>query len=153
MTDTAATRQSPSGLVTGARWVLLIFAALFTLGAFTQFFLVGVSYFDDPARWNDHVNVGHIITVFAWLMWAPAILGKTGGHVITGCIALALLYEMQYALLDFSNTMLNALHPLNGSIMLVLGFWVTLRAFGLLRAHDVDDRWASAPDKLEGTTS
>src|SRR5690606_7598548 len=56
MTDTRAPRPR-SGLVTGSRWILTILAALFTLGAFTQFFLVGMGMFEDGSRWQDHANL------------------------------------------------------------------------------------------------
>jgi hypothetical protein len=132
MADTRMT-QSQSGLATGSRWALAIIAGLFTLGALGQFFLVGVSFFDDAARWKDHETLGHTIGVLPWVMWIPAVTGKTGNRLIGATILLFVLFEAQYALIEIDNTMVNALHPLNGSILLVLGFWITQRALGALR--------------------
>ncbi len=134
MTDTTMAHER-SGLVTGARWVLMALAALFTLGAFTQFFLVGVSYFDNPVRWKDHANFGHILGLLPYVMWIPAVLGRTGTRVIVGTLLLFVLFMAQYAFIEVDSTMMHAFHPLNGSIMLVLAFWLTTRAFALARGE------------------
>lgn len=127
------TQSARSGLVTGSRWALAILAGLFTLGALGQFFLVGVSFFDDASRWTDHASLGHAIGVLPWAMWIPAVTGRTGGGMIGATILLFILFEAQYAFIEIENTMVNALHPLNGSILLVLGFWITQRSLGALR--------------------
>jgi hypothetical protein len=148
MTDTRT--QSQSGLVIGSRWALATLAGLFTLGAFAQFFLVGISFFDDAARWNDHANLGHILGLLPYVMWIPAVLGKVGARLIVASIALLVLFGLQYAFIEADSTIMHAFHPLNGSILLVLGFWVTQRSVGLLR-HP-----ATAPrsrDTLEGASS
>jgi hypothetical protein len=139
MTDTTMPRE-PSGLVTGARWALLALAALFTLGAFTQFFLVGISYFDNPVRWKDHANLGHILGLLPYVMWIPAVLGRAGTRVILGALLLFVLFMAQYAFIEIDNSMAHAFHPLNGSILLVLGFWLTQRAFALTRGEDTRSR-------------
>ena len=127
------TAQPRSGLVIGSRWILAILAAIFTLGAFTQFLLVGVNFFDDAARWQDHATLGHILGLFPYVLWISAVLGKTGARVIIATVMLLILYMAQYAFINVDNTMANAFHPLNGSLMLVLGFWVTQRSIGSVR--------------------
>lgn len=149
--------DSRSGLVTGSRWVLTILATLFTLGAFTQFFLVGVSFFDDAARWNDHATVGHTIGLLPWVMWIPALLGKTGRGMIIATVLLFILFEAQYAFINVDNTIAQAFHPLNGSVLLVLGWSITQRSVALLRGELRDARVEpdapGAPDRLEGTST
>lgn len=134
MTDTSIP-QTRSGLVTGARWVLLALAALFTLGAFAQFFLVGISYFDNPVRWKDHANLGHILGLLPYVMWIPAVLGRTGARVILGTLLLFVLFMAQYAFIEVDNTTMHAFHPLNGAVMLVLAFWLTQRGWTLARGE------------------
>lgn len=131
MTDTTV-RQDRSGLVTGARWVLLALVTLFTLGAFTQFFLVGISYFDNPVRWKDHANLGHILGLLPYVMWIPAVLGRTGVRVIIGTLLLFVLFMAQYAFIEIDNSIVNAFHPLNGAVMLVLAFWLVQRTWALV---------------------
>jgi hypothetical protein len=156
----ARTTTTRSKLVTGSRWALAILAALFTLGAFGQFFLVGLSFFDDAARWKDHAELGHIIGLLPWLMWIPAVIGKTGPRLIGASILLFLLFEAQYALINVDNTVANAFHPLNGSVLLVLGFWITQRAVASLRqpagnllTHATPVDRSARARTLEGTMS
>lgn len=132
MTDVALT-QERSGLIAGARWTLASLALLFTIGAFAQFFLVGLGMFDDGARWSDHATLGHIIGMLPWAMWIPAVLGKTGRGMIVATVLLFILFEAQYAFINVDSTIANAFHPLNGSLLLVLGAWITQRSFGLTR--------------------
>ena len=134
MTDTTMSQQR-AGLVTGSRWVLLALAALFTLGAFAQFFLVGVSYFDNPVRWKDHANLGHILGLLPYVMWVPAALGRTGARVIVGTLGLFVLFMAQYAFIEVDSTTMHAFHPLNGAVMLVLAFWLVQRTWALVRGE------------------
>lgn len=124
--------QPGSGLVAGSRWALTILAALFTLGAFAQFFLVGLGMFENGSRWQDHASLGHVLGLVTYVLWIPAVLGNTGARLIVTSIALLVLFGLQYAFIEADSAMMNAFHPLNGSILLVLGFWVTLRASRLL---------------------
>lgn len=152
--------QSPSGLVTGSRWILMILAALFTAGCFIQFFLVGVSFFDDASRWNDHATFGSFLGLLTYVLWIPAVTGKTGARTIVVSVALLFLFSAQHAFIGIDNSRVNALHPLNGSLLLVLGWWLTQRSFGLARerqtvpvpAPESRDHPASR-DLLEGRSS
>lgn len=154
------TSRPRTGTISWSRRILVLLAGLFTLGAFAQFFLVGVSFFDDAARWQDHATLGHNLGLLPWVMWIPAVLGKAGARIIIGTFLLFFLFEMQYAFIEIDNSMVNALHPLNGSMLLVLSFWITLRSVGLLR-HPHDSEPSSQhmtiptelPDKLEGSSS
>ena len=143
MSDTTMTMER-TGLVTGARWVLVALAGLFTLGALAQFFLVGISYFDNPVRWKTHANLGHMLGLLPYVMWIPAVLGRAGTRVILGTLLLFVLFLAQYAFIEIDNTMAHAFHPLNGAVMLVLAFWLTQRGFALARGKDVaNQRMAS----------
>lgn len=150
--------QPRSGLVTGSRWVLLILAALFTLGAFGQFFLVGMSMFDDATRWKDHATLGHILGLLPYVMWIPAVLGRAGFRLVLGTLLLLVLFMAQYAFINVDSGIANAFHPLNGSLLLVLGFWITCRGVKLVREESptievasTGARAAGMPEKLERT--
>ena len=119
--------------VTWSRRVLLLLALLFTLGAFGQFFLVGLSMFDDASRWRDHETLGHAIGLLPWVMWIPALLGRTGQRMVVACVALFISFELQYAFIEVDNGVVNALHPLNGAWLLVLSSWISLRTLALVR--------------------
>ena len=139
MTDTMMP-VARCGLVTGARWALAALAALFTAGAFAQFFLVGISFFDDPVRWKDHANLGHVLGLLPYVMWIPAVLGRAGTRVILGTLLLFVLFMAQYAFINVESGVANAMHPLNGSVMLVLAFWLTQRGVALARSGDGERR-------------
>ena len=130
MTDTNTRR---GGGIALARWVLLILAGLFTLGALTQFFLVGLSMFEDGSRWEDHKTLGHILGLLPYVIWLPALLGRAGRGVILGALMLYVLFMAQYAFINGGTGTMRALHPLNGTFLLLLGAWITQRAFALVR--------------------
>ena len=134
--DVARSAQSHerSGLVTGARWTLVILSLLFTAGALGQFFLVGLSMFEDGARWSDHKNLGHILGMLPYAMWIPAVLGKTGNKVILGTLMLFVLFMAQYGFISADRGVAKAFHPLNGTFLLLLGAWLVQQSIRLARA-------------------
>ncbi len=112
---------------------MLGLAVLFIAGAFLQFFLAGLGLFDDATRWEDHKTSGHILGLVTYFIWIPAALGRVGAGTLIGAILLIPLYYAQYAFIHIENTVVNALHPVNGTLLLLLSFWIALRAFSLLR--------------------
>lgn len=130
---TNATTNPQRGLVSLARWILAVLSLLFVAGALGQFFLVGLSMFDDGSRWQDHATLGHILGMLPWVLWIPAVVGKAGRGVIVATVLLLVLFEAQYAFINVDSSIANAFHPLNGSVLLVLGGWILQRAVGLIR--------------------
>jgi hypothetical protein len=122
-----------SGTVMLARWALVVLAVLFTAGAFAQFFLVGVSMFEDGARWNDHKTLGHILGLLPYVMWLPALLGRAGKNVVFGTLMLFVLFMAQYAFINIDSGYAKAFHPVNGTVMLLLGHWLVQRSIRLVR--------------------
>ncbi len=116
-----------------ARRLLAILSITFMLGAFGQFLLVGLSVFDDSSRWSDHQALGHALGALTWVMWIPAIVGRTGRRLIGSTILLLILFEAQYIFINAGSTLVNALHPLNGSVLLVLSTWISRQAIISLR--------------------
>lgn len=130
----SAQSHERSGLVTAARWTLVILSLLFTAGALGQFFLVGLSMFEDGARWNDHKTLGHILGMLPYVMWIPAVLGKTGNRIILGTLMLFVLFMAQYGFISADSGVAKALHPLNGTLLLLLGAWLVQQSIRLARA-------------------
>lgn len=139
MTRMTTTGES-SGLVTGARWTLVVLSVLFTAGALAQFFLVGLSMFEDGARWNDHKTLGHILGLLPYVMWIPAVLGKAGSRIVLGTLMLFVLFMAQYAFINGDSGIVKALHPLNGTVLLLLGHWLVQRSIRLARAPQAPGR-------------
>ncbi len=130
---TSSQRPTVGGLTIAARCLLLLLLVLFTAGAATQFFLAGLSLFDNPSRWADHASLGHILGLIPWILWVPAVVGRVGWRLVTGSLALMGLFMAQYAFIESGEPYAQALHPLNGAVMFALAVWMTRRACSLLR--------------------
>ena len=126
-------RSTAGGGTIAARVVLLALTALFVAGAAMQFFLAGLSLFDDPSRWADHASLGHVLGLIPWVLWIPAVLGRTGWRLIAGSLLLMVLFMAQYAFIESGTPSAQALHPLNGAVMFALALWMCTRTVGLLR--------------------
>jgi hypothetical protein len=141
MTVVAAPEDTPMstphaphpGTAPTARWLLVALSLLFTLGGLGQFLLVGLGMFDDAARWQDHKTFGSVLGLLTYVMWIPALLGRTGQGTILATVVLFVAYMLQYVFINASSGIANAFHPLNGALMLVLSSWITFRALGLAR--------------------
>jgi hypothetical protein len=130
---TNAMNETRSGSISIARWVLATLALLFVAGALGQFFLVGLGMFEDATRWQDHASLGNALSLLTWLMWIPAVIGKAGRRVILGTLLLFVLFGAQHAFINVDSGVMNALHPLNGSVLLMLGLWIAQQAVSLAR--------------------
>ena len=131
--ETLTTPADVGGLAKGARWAFLGIVAVLTVMALGQFLLVGVFTFEDPAVRLDHANMGHIFGMLTYLVWIPAALGKMGRKIITGSVVLLVIAHLQYAFIEADSGMVNALHALNGSLILLNCFWLVLAASGMIR--------------------
>lgn len=131
--ETGSTPADPGGLAKGARWAFLGIVAVLTVMALGQFLLVGVFTFEDPAVRLDHASMGHIFGLITYFAWIPAVLGKMGRRIVTGAVALLVIAHLQYAFIEADSGMVNALHALNGSLILLNCFWLVLAAVGTIR--------------------
>jgi uncharacterized membrane protein len=137
MTDTAiptAPRaDQPSALTRAMRITFLGIMLLLSGLALTQFFLVGLSLFESAAYWLDHRNVGHVFGIVTYIASIPAVLGNMGRNLIGASVVLVVMAHLQYAFIGIDSGVVNALHPLNGSLILALSLWMTSRAIASLR--------------------
>ncbi|MCO5176535.1 MAG: DUF6220 domain-containing protein [Thermomicrobiales bacterium] len=124
-----------------ARWSrigFVITAWLYALAVVGQVFLAGISVFDDPTRWPDHVSFGQMIGSLTVLLVIFAVLGRLPWLLVGLAFVVFMLYGMQYpfALSDIGT--MAALHAVNALVM----FWLTVTlaqraqplAFGSARA-------------------
>lgn len=124
-----------------ARWSRIGFvvtAWLYAAAVVAQVFLAGVSVFDDPARWPDHVSFGQMIGSLTVLLVIFAVIGRLPWLLAGLAFAVFMLYGMQYPFALSDNGSMAALHAVNALIM----FWLTVTlaqraqplAFGAARA-------------------
>ncbi len=108
-----------------ARWSRVGFvlsAWLYAAAVLVQVFLAGLSTFDDPARWPDHVQFGQMIGTFTVLMVAFAVLGRLPWLIAGLAFAEFMLYGMQYPFALSSVGAMAALHAVNALVM----FWLAI---------------------------
>ena len=132
--------ESLGGGARVARYVLLVAIWLFVLGAFAQFFLVGLGMFDSGERWKDHETLGHVIGEIAFLAWIPAALGRAGRRLVLAAIGLGVLFLGQYLFINNDEGVVKALHPVNGALMLALALWIAMQALRLVRPEPAPRR-------------
>lgn len=132
-----------SGLMTAARGLLLALSFVFFAGAVVQFFLAGLSVFDTPLRWEDHRSLGHVLGLIPYVLWIPAVLGRVGVKFIVGSLALFFLYMAQYAFVNIEEPVVQALHPVNGVVMLLISFMIVRGTFEVMRQARREESGAS----------
>ena len=73
-----------------------------------------------------------------------AALARAGAGPIIGSIMLIVLFYAQYAFINIDEPVVQALHPVNGTLLLILSFWLASRAFALLRRRPERRRTAGS---------
>lgn len=108
-----------------ARWSrvgFVVSAWLYAAAVLVQVFLAGLSTFDDPSRWPDHVSFGQMIGTFTILMLVFAVLGRLPWLIVGLAFAEFMLYGMQYPFALSSVGAMAALHAVNALVM----FWLAI---------------------------
>ncbi|HMM40810.1 MAG TPA: DUF6220 domain-containing protein [Thermomicrobiales bacterium] len=108
-----------------ARWSRVGFvlsAWLYAAAVLVQVFLAGLSTFDDPTRWPDHVSFGQMIGTFTILMLVFAVVGRLPWLIVGLTFAEFMLYGMQYPFALSSVGAMAALHAVNALVM----FWLAI---------------------------
>ncbi len=114
-----------------ARWSRVGFvlsAWFYAATILVQVFLAGLSTFDDPTRWPDHVQFGQMIGAFTVLMLVFAILGRLPWPIAVLAFAEFMLYGMQYPFALSSVGAMAALHAVNALVMFWLAITLAQRA-------------------------
>jgi mercuric ion transport protein len=93
-----------------------------------QVFLAGLSVFDNPARWADHVTIGRQIGGLTILLVLFALLGRMSRLVIGLSVLVFFLYGMQFTLALADVGWLSALHAVNALVLFWLSVDIGLRA-------------------------
>jgi hypothetical protein len=114
-------------------WAFLAVAGVFAAGSAIQLFLAGLSTFDSGLYWSDHVFLGRIVSLFALLLPAIAIVARLSRPFIVLSAVAAALYMAQVMLAMVDIDFLAALHALNALPLAILPALATLRAWEMLR--------------------
>lgn len=116
----------------GFTWAFLAVAVIFAIGSAVQLFLAGLSTFDTGLRWDDHVMLGRIVSLFAIILPVIAIFARLGRPFITLSAIAAVLYIVQVMLTYIEIGPLAALHALNALPLVVIPAVIAMRAYELI---------------------
>ena len=116
------------------RRLFLAVSWLFVAGLVGQVYLAGMGVFG--GNFENHVTFGYIVTWLPVLMFLFGILGRVG-RLDIGLSALLFLQgilQSIFVLQRESSPPIAALHPVNGVAMLIIGIYLAIDAWRLLRA-------------------
>lgn len=134
----STTTQSPSSsqIVIWSRVAVIATAWLFAAGGVVQVFLAGLSVFDSPAYWGDHVSAGRMIGVLAYLLPVLALVGRIGRRRTVLAFLVTALYILQLILANLNAPALAALHAVNALALIGLSVQVGIQTLKLVRSRD-----------------
>jgi len=117
-----------------SRVALIAVAWLFAAGAVVQIFLAGLSVFESPEYWVDHVETGRMLGFLAYLLPILAAIGRVGMPRFMQALVVALLFVAQQILANLDVGFIAALHALNAFLLLGGAVDVGRSTLGLVRA-------------------
>ncbi|MGH2532122.1 MAG: DUF6220 domain-containing protein [Thermomicrobiales bacterium] len=116
--NTTSTHSPVNGFTLWVRYALIAVCILFLIGGVVQFFLAGLSVFDGPEYWSDHVDLGRMLGFLTYLMPILALIGRVGMPRIGHAFVVAILFFVQSFLANVDTGWVAAFHPLNGLVLM-----------------------------------
>ena len=117
------------------RRLFLAVTWLFVAGLVVQIYLAGMGVFGGD--FANHRGFGYTVSLLPLLMFVLGLIGRVG-RLDIGLSALlfvqGILQSVFVAMRD-SSTAIAALHPVNGVTMLIIGIYLAIDAWRLLRAR------------------
>lgn len=112
------------------RIAFAIAAWLFFACVIAQVFLAGLGVFRSSADFEAHASFAFIFGWLTLVMLVLALVGRLGRRAIGSAAVLLLLFSLQSVLVALRATVpeLAALHPVNGSLILLVAFITAMDA-------------------------
>lgn len=140
--------------MSATRWARIgysLVAWLFAIGVVIQVYLAGQGLFVTGGNFELHRNWGYLFGVLTIVLIVLALAGRMPRRVVLASIVLLVLMALQSVLVLIRADQPNiaALHPVNGFLIVLLGFlvaWYTLR---YIRATLPDQEPGAAPTTTE----
>jgi hypothetical protein len=117
------------------RRLFLAVSWLFVAGLIGQIYLAGMGVFGGD--FADHRGFGYMVSLLPILMFVFGLVGRVG-RVDIGLSALLFvqgILQSVFVGMRESSTAIAALHPVNGVSMLIIGIYLAIDAWRLLRAQ------------------
>ena len=118
------------------RRLFLAISWLFVVGLIAQVYLAGMGVFG--GNFETHVGFGYTVTWLPVLMFLFGLLGRVG-RLDVGLSALLFvqgILQSVFVLQRETSPAIAALHPVNGVAMLIIGIYLGIDAWRLLRSAD-----------------
>lgn len=116
--------------VNSVRLAYRIVAGLFPLACILAFFLAGAGAFGATTSYSAHRAIGSLVLALALLALVLAIVSRLDSQTTLLALALFVLALVQFALARIGGVpWLEALHPVNGLLVLGLGLFLGHRAW------------------------
>ena len=131
--DHSAAPDPGTGWRRAAGIAYVVFAALFILSVFVQFFLAGLGAFGAES-YEAHKDFAGVFHLFALLLVILALLVRRNRIDLTLVITLFVLTTIQFSLPEANDGYVQALHVLNALIIYTIAFHVLQRSIKGLRA-------------------
>lgn len=125
-----------------SRFVYLVAAWLLCIGILAQVFLVGLSLLGQRPSWDEHIDLGHMLALFALLMLIFAYVGRfpRSMKMLTW-----LNFGVYFLLADIiifmtdSAPYVAALHPVLAVILFSIAVTLAVRIWLMVRAHETEE--------------
>jgi hypothetical protein len=135
-----------------ARTIHLVAAWLLVVCVIVQVFLAGLGVFSDPNAFVTHAEFGYLWEWLAVVMLILAIVGRLGRVQIGGAVLLIVLLALQSVFIALRETQptIAALHPVNGFLVLLVGFVLAWNAWLAWRDARTPGRHATGDEPAAG---
>ena len=120
---------------TFGRRALPVVAAVFVAGCLVQVFLAGLGVFDDPERFVTHAGFGYLLGYFTLAMLVLALLAREPRRIVGLTILVLAQFALQsvFVAVRVEYPAIAALHPVNGFLILVVGFVIARQSWAARR--------------------
>ena len=125
--------------MSNVRWARIGFALLawlFIALVVLQIYLAGVavSQLGGSNDFSTHQAMGWVLIIIALISLVLSFASRLSGRMIAASAVLLGLMIAQAALVHLNQSNLAALHPVNGTLVALLGLWIAWRGLSFIRA-------------------
>lgn len=117
------------------RRLFLVAAWLFVVGLLYQVYLAGMGVF--AGSFESHVGWGYLMGLVPIVLFVVGLIGRVGRRdiVLTVVLFLQGILQTVFILQRQTNPAIAAMHPVNGVLMLIIGLYLSVDAWRMVRAE------------------
>lgn len=117
------------------RRLFLVAAWFFVVGLLYQVYLAGMGVF--AGSFESHVGWGYLMGLVPIVLFVVGLIGRVGRRdiVLTVVLFLQGILQTVFILQRATNPAIAAMHPVNGVLMLIIGLYLSVDAWRMVRAE------------------